>query len=339
MMVNTVQILFTLKVQHEYFGDAPVASLLQIGRNSTNPELYIRPAKNGIVFYTKLSKVSAFSGKIIFPLEYTDPLFINYTQLAPLQPQNKLYSVSNKQIYFFDTNQANASGFLYSRKAPLLALHPLRFTYSLDGNDQNDLDKILLFPLGSNNPLLELPKTLTPEGLSFDLSLNGEGAYTVVFSFHNKPSVQYDFFVSDALFQRPSPAVLQWTPPLQPAKNSGTEYTIVYDARPTYWRYIITGLSSAEWANFQILPFIINNKTIDFAKEKDAILLPNGQKAFSIYTNSAIPYQYNPAWKIKAALSASNQVQLPYAQPSILKTMKLPQSSKTVYCTEIFYQF
>lgn len=342
MSVSAAQILFSLKVQHEYFGETSAAALFQTGKVHTMPELFIHPTANGIIFFVKSPLAHSFSKQIIVPIHYTDPLFINYTKLELLLPgvegkdaSNKL---NNKQIYYFSANQADANGVIGADKAPLLPLHQLQFIYPFEKNDLQNLDKIILEPLGSNNNSSELPKILVEKGLLLNMSLVGDGAYTVTFSFTNKPSISYSFFSSDSLFQKPAPAVFQWLPSVQNGKT-GMEYTIFYTARQVYWRYFFTGLSSDEWAGFQIQPFAIGGNTIHFEKENRPIQLPNGNSAFVAYTQLPVPFRNISQWKISGVLSPSTDVKLPNAQPDILKTFKLPETSEMVYCAEIFYQF
>jgi len=182
-----------------------------------------------------------------------------------------------------------------------------------------------------------------PNGYPVDLTGEIAGKYELSFNFKEKnENKTYVFFASDHFFNNPPPAIFDYKLNVDSSVTNKKHptYTILFESRSTYWRYIFPDLTEEEWSTLNV-DSKINNQTIVFNNTKQKFQLPNGQLAYTVLSPEPIPLMERPPWKVKLTTKRlSEGTILPYPQPTSLTRSsaqdRIIQESLEVYISDVF---
>lgn len=271
-----------------------MASFLHLGPSILNgsPHMGLRKMEKGYLAYAPTNTVAASATDpllLSFPLQVSDPNFFNYTAI----------NFDPLKILYVHSDQAT-DGIIDMSKAESLPLQNSRFPYSIAIEKQRTLKAIHL--LGPTGVQQTLPLPQLPYSDSYLIDLTGEpaGRYEIQFSFEEESeNYSYAFFAASHAFPQSPLAIFEWKQPLNETNGQAPTYTLAFKALSTYWRYIFMGIADNQWDQVEISSIEVEGQRIDFTKEKEKMVLPDGSATFTAISTAPIPLQERPEWKVR----------------------------------------
>jgi hypothetical protein len=330
-MQNTFEQLFELNFKHNYFINYSPRGVIKIGPpilNESSLNIRLNQTKDVTRAFRQInsethSSTSGEFSSFYIPIYFTDSFFYNYTDLDFLQGV----------LYFYSTDQA-VNGLIQSGNSTHVNLKPSRFIYPLMLETFESLNSLVSISLNlPNGNAMELPLPVAPSqnGYPIDLTNEVEGKYELHFNFIDEnDNITYVFFVSDNFYQKPPSAILECKFDLNriESNNNIPTYTIWFQNRSAYWRYLIINKQNEEWVPEQINSILINNNTITFLKSEEQYQLANGDLVYSFISSHPIPFMEQYPWQFKLSFKENpNSILLPSANSNRLSILPLEEES------------
>lgn len=288
-------VLLTLTTRHPYFSSGSADQVLQLGTPLGDhvPRLNIRPVNTGFVCYGQNLNPNAIQNPILIPINTSDSLFLNYTNLdlsltpsanVHIQPSNN-YPM---KVIWLTSDMAEKGNFAVDQINVFPVQHE-RFSVEIikNGNDPSALLPVASVSLKSSygTTIDIVPPVNTM--LNIDLSDKPKGLYNLTVTWVDGTEETYTFVALDFI---PSPvplAILRLFPEQlvagYPDDITGLlspTYQISFTPRAVIWNYYLVNISEDDFNKATMTTSGAGAPEGNFLRQPGVHTLPNGTTAY-----------------------------------------------------------